>query len=69
MDDTLTGALGDAMRDMRKHLEKLRTEAAECETVSEVSTDTAKRDLFARLATHLTTLANEVERVLFATRH
>jgi hypothetical protein len=57
------------MRDIQKHLEKLRTDAAECETVSEVSADRAKRDLFARLAAHLTTLANEVERVLSATRH
>jgi hypothetical protein len=57
------------MRDMRKHLERLRTDAAECETVSQVSTDSTKRDLFARLAAHLTTLANEVERVLTATRH
>jgi hypothetical protein len=63
------GRVGDAMRDIRKHLEKLRTDAAECETVSEVSTDRTKRDLFARLAAHLTTLANEVERVLTATRH
>jgi hypothetical protein len=57
------------MRDMRKHLEKLRTDAAECETVSQVSTDSTRRDLFAKLAAHLTTLANEVERVLSATRH
>jgi hypothetical protein len=56
------------MKDMRKHLEKLRTDAADCETASQLSTDRTDRDLFARLAAHLTTLANEVERVLTATR-
>jgi len=66
---TCSGALGDAMKDMQTHLEKLRTDAAECATVSRLSTDQTNRDLFARLAAHLTTLANEVERVLTATRH
>ena len=60
---------GDAMKDIQLHLEKLRTDAAECETASRLSTDRAKRELFAKLAAHLTILANEVERVLSATRH
>jgi hypothetical protein len=57
------------MKDMQTHLEKLRTDAAECATASRLSTDRTNRELFARLAAHLTTLANEVERVLTATRH
>jgi hypothetical protein len=65
----LRRALGDAMKDMQTHLEKLRTDAAEYETVSRLSTDRTKRELFARLAAHLTALANEVERGLTATRH
>ena len=64
-----TGAFGDAMKDIQTHLQKLRTDAAECETASELSTDSTKRELFARLAARLTVLANEVERVLTATKH
>jgi hypothetical protein len=61
--------VGDAMKDMQTHLKKLRTDAAECETASQHSTDRTERELFAKLAAHLTVLANEVERVLTATRH
>jgi hypothetical protein len=49
------------MRDMRKHLEKLRADAAECALIRDLATDPAKRELFTRLAEHLSTLAREVE--------
>ena len=50
------------MQDYLNHLEKLRKDAAECRLISDLATDTAKRDLFDRLALHLTTLADQVER-------
>jgi hypothetical protein len=56
------------MKDMEKHLEKLRTDAAECAIISGLATAKDKRELFARLSEHLTTLADQVERVLAATR-
>ena len=54
------------MKDMRAHLEKLRTDAEECALISKLATDMKKRELFARLAEHLTILASEVERALVA---
>ncbi len=52
------------MRDMHAHLEKLRTDAAECKLMSDLATDLRKRELFARLADHLSVLASEVERAI-----
>ena len=49
------------MQDMKTHLEKLRTDAAECALIRDLATDTEKRALFTRLADHLATLAGEVE--------
>ena len=46
---------------MEAHLEKLLTDAAECELISRLATDVAKRDLFKRLSEHLKVLAGEVE--------
>jgi hypothetical protein len=54
------------MKDMRKQLEKLRTDAADCGLIRDLATDPAKRELFARLALHLETLAIEVERAIAA---
>ncbi|HLG84928.1 MAG TPA: hypothetical protein VKY22_28310 [Bradyrhizobium sp.] len=50
------------MKDMRLQLEKLRADAAECRLTSELATDLQKRELFARLASHLAVLASEIER-------
>jgi hypothetical protein len=50
------------MKDMKAHLEKLRADAAECTLIRDLATDREKRDLFARLAAHLSILAAEVER-------
>jgi hypothetical protein len=58
---------GTPMRDMTAHLEKLRTDAAECALISELSTEVNKRELFARLSRHLTVLASEVERAIALT--
>ncbi len=44
------------MKDMQAQLEKLRTDAAECALIRDLATEPKKRDLFARLAEHLTVL-------------
>jgi len=49
------------MQDYQKHLEKLRTDAVECRLICDLTTDSKKRELFDRLALHLTTLADQVE--------
>jgi hypothetical protein len=52
------------MRDMQAHLEKLRTETADCEMIAKLATDKTKRELFTRLAQHYRVLASEVERTI-----
>lgn len=52
------------MQDMRVQLEKLRVDAEDCNLISKLATDVKKRELFARLAEHLMTLASEVERAI-----
>jgi len=52
------------MQDMLAQLEKLRRDAAECELVRDLATDPRKRELFDRLAAHLTQLASEVEQTI-----
>jgi hypothetical protein len=54
------------MLDYRRQLEKLRTDAAECRLICDLAADPAKRDLFERLAQHLTTLADQVELAMIA---
>jgi hypothetical protein len=54
------------MRDMLTHLEKLRADAAECALIRDLATDVKKRELFTKLAEHLTTLAAEVEKAIAA---
>ncbi|MET3970197.1 hypothetical protein [Bradyrhizobium sp. S3.9.1] len=53
------------MKDMQAQLEKLRTDAAECALIRDLATEPKKRDLFTKLAEHLT-LADEVERAIAA---
>jgi len=55
------------MNDMQAQLEKLRTDAAECALIRDLSTDPKKRELFTRLADHLSVLAAEVERAIAET--
>ncbi len=54
------------MQDMTAHLEKLRTDAAECALIRDLATDRQKRELFTRLAEHLNALASEVEAAIAA---
>jgi hypothetical protein len=49
------------MKDYLAQLEKLRKDAAECALIRDLATDKAKRDLFDRLCSHLTVLADQVE--------
>jgi ribosomal protein S7 len=52
------------MQDYVKQLEKLRTDAAECRLICDLATDKAKREMFDRLATHLSDLADQVEEAM-----
>jgi hypothetical protein len=54
------------MQDTKAHLEKLRTDAAECALIRDLATDPEKRALFTRLAEHLAALAGEVEAAIAA---
>jgi hypothetical protein len=49
------------MQDLLAQLEKLRSDAAECALIRDLATDPKKRELFDRLAAHLSVLASEVE--------
>ena len=49
------------MMDYQTQIEKLRKDAAECALIRDLATDSAKRELFERLASHLTVLADQVE--------
>lgn len=52
------------MKDYQAQLEKLRRDAAECELIRNLATDKAKRDMFDRLASHLTVLADQLEQAM-----
>jgi hypothetical protein len=54
------------MQDIKAHLERLRTDAAECALIRDLATDPQKRALFTRLADHLSMLASEVEAAIAA---
>jgi hypothetical protein len=54
------------MKDYQAQLEKLRRDAAECALIRDLATDTAKRELFDRLAVHLESLANHVEQAMLS---
>jgi hypothetical protein len=56
--------VGPPMQDMQTHLEKLRVDAAECVLIRDLATNAHKRELFARLAEHLSALADQVERAI-----
>ena len=47
-------------------LEKLRTDAAESALIRDLATEPRKRELFTKLAEHLTILADEVEHSIAA---
>ena len=52
------------MKDFQNHLEKLRTDAAECRLIRDLATDKKKREVFDRLAVHLSMLADQVEQTM-----
>ena len=52
------------MHDYQTRLEKLRTDAPECRLISDLATDRKKREVFDRLAMHLTVLADQVEEAM-----
>jgi hypothetical protein len=52
------------MKEMKAQLEKLHRDAAECAIIRDLATDPKKRELFTKLAEHLSVLASEVERAI-----
>jgi hypothetical protein len=54
------------VNDYRDHLEALRKQAAEAALISALATSPQKRELFAKIAEHLNTLAAAVEQALKA---
>ena len=55
------------MQDLKAKLEKLRTEAEDCELIGRLVTDVHKRELFLRLAVDLRGMARDIGE-LIATR-
>jgi hypothetical protein len=53
-----------AVKDYQAALEKLRAEAAEARLICDLATDPRKREVFDRLATHLASLADQVEQAI-----
>jgi hypothetical protein len=52
------------MKDMKRRLEKLRDDAADCAVIAGLAETTERRELFIRLAKDLHVLADEVERAI-----
>jgi hypothetical protein len=57
------------MTDLQARLKKVRADATQWALLSGMAPDELARELFANLSVYLTELADEVERVLGATRH
>jgi hypothetical protein len=55
-----------ALKDYQASIEKLRKDAADAAQIRDLCTDKTKREMFARLAEHLASLADEVERAMSA---
>jgi hypothetical protein len=56
------------MKDYQASIEKLRTDAAEFALTRDLASDKTKREMFDRLARHLSRLADEVERAMNASK-
>jgi hypothetical protein len=54
------------MKDYLAQLERLRREAADCALIRDLATDKAKREMFDRLCSHLTVLADQVEQEMLS---
>jgi hypothetical protein len=59
-------SLAPPMKDLQAKLEKLLTEAEDCELVAKLATDSKKRELFERLARDLRRLAGDIEIIIAA---
>jgi hypothetical protein len=54
------------MKDLQAHLDKIRSDAAECLLLSSLATD-GKREVFTKMAEHLNALAFELEKTIATT--
>ena len=52
------------MQDLKAKLERLLSEATDCELIGNLATDKAKRELFRKLAADLRRMARDVEAVI-----
>jgi hypothetical protein len=52
------------MQDLQKKLEKLLTEAEDCDLIGRLAADKQKRELFKRLATDLRAMAHDIETMI-----
>ena len=52
------------MQDLREKLEKLLTEAEDCDLIGRLATDPKKRELFKKLATDLRAMARDIEAMI-----
>jgi hypothetical protein len=52
------------MQDLREKLEKLLTEAEDCDLIGRLATNRQKRELFKKLATDLRGMARGIEAVI-----
>jgi hypothetical protein len=68
--DVLAGieASNISMQDYQTQLDKLRWDAAECVLIRDLASDKAKREVFDRLANHLTVLADQVEHAMLSAK-
>ena len=55
------GRVVPSMEDMTAKLEKLLTEAEDCEIIGRLATDPNKRELFKRLAADLRAMAHDIK--------
>jgi hypothetical protein len=56
------------MEDLRAKLEKLLTEAEDCELIGRLATDVKKRELFKKLAVNLRAMAHDIQSMIGARR-
>jgi hypothetical protein len=56
------------MKDYLAQVEKLRKDAAECALIRDLATEKDKHELFDRLHSHLTVLADQVEQAMIHRR-
>ncbi len=54
------------MKDLRATLERLLTEAEDCELIGKLATDAKKRELFEKMAAGLRAMAKDIEAMIAA---